>query len=199
MAKTNRGPKNPRTLAQWYCLLAGAALLLAGLFGFIADGSFNEKAPDGTIQGGSFLGFEVNGWHNLVHLASGLVLLAAANAAPAARLTAITFGVVYGIVALIGLIDGSDVLGIIPINGADNILHLALAALGIIAGLQSRTFRGHKAATDDDRGRDRHMTTGHASNGRHEPATEGTANSPSGRFDRESETEDRTGAASRRR
>jgi hypothetical protein len=197
MARTDRGPKNPRTLAQWYCLLAGAALLLAGLFGFIADGSFGTNAPDGTVQGGSFLGFEVNGWHNLVHLASGLVLLAAANAAPAARLTAITFGVVYGIVALIGLIDGSDVLGIIPVNGADNLLHIALAALGVVAGLASRTFRGHKGATTDH-GRDTHMTTGTASNGRHEPATAGTANEPGGRFDRTPDS-DRASTGARRR
>ena len=132
-----------RTLAQWYCLLGGAALLLAGIVGFIADATFGTGD---SLERGKLIVFDVNGWHNLVHIASGLLLLAAANAAPAARLTAITFGVVYGIVALIGLIDGSDVLGIIPINGADNILHLALAALGIVAGLQSRTFRGRKPA-----------------------------------------------------
>ena len=51
---------------------------------------------------------------------------------------------VYGLVAVIGLIDGEDVLGLIPINSADNLLHIALAALGIITGLISR---------DDNRGR----------------------------------------------
>jgi len=184
MALTNRGEKNPRTLAQWYCLLAGAALLLAGLFGFVADGSFGANAPDGSVQGDSFLGFEVNGWHNLVHIASGVVLLAAANAAPAARLTAITFGVVYGIVALIGLIDGSDVLGFIPVNAADNVLHIALAALGVVAGLQSRTFRGRRPAGDRQHGRDRHMETGHATGGRNEPATSGAEDASGSRFDR---------------
>ena len=195
--------KRPRTLAQKYCMLAGLALLLAGIFGFIADATFDTSATvdpeggntNGQLQGDSFLGFEVNGWHNVVHLLSGLVLLAAANAAPAARITAIAFGAVYGLVALIGLIDGNDVLGFIPVNGADNLLHIALAALGIVAGLASRTFRGHKqVATDHDR--DAHMTTGHATNGRHEPATAGTANDPSGRFDRETDSDP---AATRRR
>jgi hypothetical protein len=130
-----------RTPAQWYCLLAGLSLLLAGIFGFISDSSFDTG---GGLQGDLFLGFEVNAIHNLIHVASGLVLLAASPKRASARAVAIGFGVVYGLVAIIGIIDGEDVLGVIPINSADNLLHIALAALGIITGLISR---------DDDRGR----------------------------------------------
>jgi Domain of unknown function (DUF4383) len=130
-----------RTPAQWYCLLGGLALLLAGIFGFISDSSFDTG--DG-VQGDLFLGFEVNAIHNLIHVASGLVLLAASPKRASARAVAIGFGLVYGLVAVIGLIDGEDVLGLIPINSADNLLHIALAALGILTGLMSRA---------DDRGR----------------------------------------------
>jgi Domain of unknown function (DUF4383) len=130
-----------RTPAQWYCLLAGLALLLAGSFGFIADSSFDTGD---SVQGDLFLGFEVNAIHNLIHLASGLVLLAASPKRASARAVALGFGLVYGVVAVIGLVDGADVLGLIPINSADNLLHIALAALGVITGLMSR---------DDDRGR----------------------------------------------
>jgi hypothetical protein len=130
-----------RTPAQWYCLLAGLALLLAGVFGFISDSSFDTG--DG-VQGDLFLGFEVNAIHNLIHVVSGLVLVAASPKRASARAVAIGFGLVYGVVAIIGLIDGDDVLGLIPINSADNVLHVALAALGIISGLISRA---------DDRGR----------------------------------------------
>jgi hypothetical protein len=132
-----------RTPAQWYCLLAGLALLLAGVFGFISDSSFDTGHG---VQGDLFLGFEVNAIHNLIHVASGLVLLAASPKRASARAVALGFGLVYGLVAVIGLIDGEDVLGLIPINSADNLLHIALAALGIITGLISR---------DDDRGRGR--------------------------------------------
>jgi len=136
---TARGDR--RTPAQWYCLLAGLALLLAGAFGFISDSSFDTGD---RVQGDLFLGFEVNAIHNLIHVASGLVLLAASPKRASARAVALAFGLVYGLVAVIGLIDGEDVLGLIPINSADNLLHVALAALGIITGLISR---------DDDRGR----------------------------------------------
>jgi hypothetical protein len=47
-------------------------------------------------------------------------------------------------VAVFGLVDGEDVLGLIPVNSADHVLHVALSALGIMSGLISR---------DDDRGR----------------------------------------------
>src|SRR5918993_1938501 len=120
-----------RTPAQWYCLLAGLSLLLAGILGFISDSSFDTG--DG-VQGDLFLGFEVNAIHNLIHLASGAVLLAASSKRASARAVALGFGLVYGLVAIIGLIDGEDVLGLIPINGADNLLHIALAALGILTG-----------------------------------------------------------------
>jgi uncharacterized protein DUF4383 len=123
-----------RTAAQWYCLLAGAALLLGGILGFFVDSSFETGSG---IDGDRLLGFEVNAIHNIVHLASGLVLIAASPRRASARAVALGFGVVYGLVAILGLIDGSDVLGLIPVNAADNVLHIALAALGIIAGLMS--------------------------------------------------------------
>ena len=125
-----------RTPAQWYCLLAGLSLLLAGILGFIVDSSFDTG--DG-IQGGELLSiFEVNGIHNLIHLASGLVLLAASPKRASAKAVAIGFGLVYGIVTIIGLIDGETVLGLLPVNPADNVLHIALSALGLIAGFMSR-------------------------------------------------------------
>ena len=39
---------------------------------------------------------------------------------------------------MIGLIDGQDVLGLIPVNTADSILHLAIASIAVISGLMSR-------------------------------------------------------------
>lgn len=137
------GADRGRTLAQWYCLLAGLALLLAGVGGFLANADFGiGDVPSGTVEGDSFLGFEINGWHNVVHVASGIVLIAAANTRPTAKLVALTFGLVYGLVTIIGVVDGSDVLGIIPVNGQDNILHVALAALGILTGVISKARKG---------------------------------------------------------
>jgi hypothetical protein len=59
-------------------------------------------------------------------------------------------GAVYAVVTLWGLIDGDNVLGLIPVNAADNVLHLLIAAAGIAAGLASSAVRHD--ARDSDRG-----------------------------------------------
>ncbi len=127
-----------RTPAQWYCLVFGAVLLLAGLVGFLFDSQFDTG---GSVNGDELIILEVNGIHNLVHIASGIGLLAVAAKRETARLGALVFGVVYGLVTLIGFIDGDTVLGLIPVNMADNVLHLGISALGIAAGLMSRDDR----------------------------------------------------------
>lgn len=134
-----------RTPAQWYCLVFGGTLLLVGLIGFLANASFvtGKELEDDPLLGI----FDVNGWHNVVHLASGAVLLAFAKKRATAKTAALLFGVVYGLVTVLGFIDGTDVLAIIPTNGADNFLHLAISALAIAAGLSS---------SGDDRAVDRH-------------------------------------------
>jgi hypothetical protein len=133
-----------RTPAQWYCYIFGATLLLVGLIGFLADAGFDTGTD---IDGDKLLGiFEVNGFHNLVHIASGAFLLALAPKRATARLAALAFGVVYLLVTIIGFIQGDNVLGIIPVNSADNFLHVAISLLGIAAGLAS-------TADDDKRSR----------------------------------------------
>jgi hypothetical protein len=142
------GPSNEKTNAQWYAIVVGAILTLVGIFGFIADTSFDTSGSsdgdvrgnaDGMLQGDGFLGFEVNGWHNVVHILSGVFLLAMARKRRTAKPAVIGFGLIYGLVTLIGLIDGNDVLGVIPVNAADNILHALLSVAALAAGFTSRS------------------------------------------------------------
>ena len=135
------------TPAQIYSLAIGATLLLVGILGFFADSAFDTGS---NINGETLVGFEVNGWHNLVHILSGLAGLALWRNPVTARTFALGFGAVYAVVTLWGLIDGNNVLGLIPVNGADNLLHLLIAAAGIAAGLASSAVRHD--ARDRDRG-----------------------------------------------
>jgi hypothetical protein len=141
MASRRDDRRLPRTFAQWYCLIAGGTLLLAGVLGFAADASFDSGS---AIDGDKLILFEVNGWHNLVHIASGLLLLAAANTRPTARAIAFGFGALYGFVTLWGLVDGDEVLNLIPVNPADNLLHLFLAVAAIVCAWRSPTTAGQQ-------------------------------------------------------
>jgi hypothetical protein len=64
---------------------------------------------------------------------------------------AIAFGATYGLVAIIGIIDSNDVLGLIPINSADNVLHVGLALVGLVFGLVSREADRRHSRTALDR------------------------------------------------
>ena len=126
------------TPAQIYSLAFGATLLLVGILGFIAESSFNTGA---NVDGSNLIIFEVNGWHNLVHIASGLVGLALWRNPAGARSFALGFGAVYLLVTLYGFVDGNDIIGLFPVNAADNVLHLLISLAGIAAGLASTAER----------------------------------------------------------
>jgi hypothetical protein len=121
-----------RSPARVFCLVVGATLVLVGLLGFIAESAFETG---NGVQGEDLIVFEVNGWHNLVHIASGAFLLALMGRHDTARIAALSFGAIYGVVTIIGLADGEDVLGLFPVNAADNVLHIVLTLAAFAAGL----------------------------------------------------------------
>jgi hypothetical protein len=143
-AEPTRGSRGERAPAQLFALVGGLTLVLVGVLGFVADSSFETGD---AIDGGSLLGFEVNGVHNLVHIASGLLLLAGARRPGSARTVCLLFGLTYGAVTLIGLIDGETVLGLFPVNPADNVLHLGLTVLALAFALMV----GHRREPTADR------------------------------------------------
>jgi hypothetical protein len=127
-ASTHTGARGERAPAQLFALVAGATLVLVGAIGFAVDSSFDTGA---SVNGSSLIVFEVNGIHNLVHILSGVLLLAGAGRPGSARAVCLIFGLVYGAVTIIGLIDGHDVLGLFPVNPADNVLHVGLTVLAL--------------------------------------------------------------------
>ena len=132
-----------RTPAQLYALLFGIVLLAIGILGFIADSSFGTGSD---VDGSDFIIFEVNGWHNIVHILSGLLGLALARRRDTARAYALGFGAVYLVVTIWGFVTGDQVLWLIPVDAADNVLHLLIAAAGLAAGLASREDTAPRAA-----------------------------------------------------
>ena len=127
-----------RSPAQLYALVFGIVLVAAGILGFFYEASF--ATGDDTLSGDNreaVLGIlDVNGWHNVVHILSGVVGLAVAGSYRNSRLYALGFGAVYIVVTILGFIagDGDSILKLIPVNTEDNILHLLIGIAGLGAG-----------------------------------------------------------------
>jgi hypothetical protein len=124
-----------RSPSQVYALVIGITLVAAGVLGFFYEASFST-GDDAEAE--KVLGIlAVNGWHNLVHIASGVVGLAVMGSYVNARLYALGFGAVYLALGVIGLLmDNPDLLlDFIPINDEDNVLHLLIGIAGLGAGL----------------------------------------------------------------
>jgi hypothetical protein len=133
-----------KTLTQVYALALGAVLVAVGLIGFFVEPSFSVGD---SAQRGTLIAFDVNGWHNVVHLLSGVAGLALAGTAARARLFCIGYGIVYVVVTALGFVvgDGGFLLSLIPINTADNLLHLVIAVTAIGIGLSSPAGAGRTA------------------------------------------------------
>jgi uncharacterized protein (UPF0333 family) len=123
-----------RSPAQLYALIFGAVLTIAGIVGFFYNSDFTS---DKSVRDAVFGILDVNGWHNVVHIATGVLGLAVAASYANSRSYAIGLGIIYIIIAIWGFIigDGDSILSIIPVNTEDNVLHLLIGVAGIAAGM----------------------------------------------------------------
>jgi len=115
---------------------------LARVFGYVFVAVGVLGFVPGVTSGGQLLGiFQVDTLHNIVHLLTGvLALVAASGAGTNARLYFQVFGVVYALVTVLGFLSGS-VLGMVT-NGADNVLHLVIAAVALYVGFGKKESAG---------------------------------------------------------
>ena len=140
--------------ARLYCLLVGAVLVIAGIIGFFYEASF---ATGDSIRSDDVFGvLSVNGWHNLVHISIGALLLICAGSA--ARGASLFVGVLYIALCVLGFIATSNsgigfiaendtLIKLVPVNNQDNVLHLILGITGVIAAYASRPVSRAAPAT----------------------------------------------------
>lgn len=130
------------SLLQKASSLVGAVFLLVGILGFVPGitTNYDDLTFAGHHSGAELLGiFGVSVLHNLVHLAFGVAGLALARSWSGARGFLIGGGVIYLVLTVYGfLIDRHEDANFVPVNGADNWLHLVLGlgmvALGLVLG-----------------------------------------------------------------
>ena len=121
--------------ARLFALVAGGFLALLGVLGFFFDAGFETgKQLSADDVAGIIV---VNGWRNVVCLVTGLLALGFAARRP--RPTAAVLGGFYLVLGLWGVAetdhDIGNILEVLPLTDEDNVLHLAIGALGAVAAL----------------------------------------------------------------
>jgi hypothetical protein len=125
-----------RALVQTAALVVAAVFVLVGVLGFIPGitTDYSSMTFAGHHSEAKLLGvFQVSILHNVVHLLFGAAGFALARTVGGARAYLIGGGAIYLVLWLFGLLVGQDTaVNFVPLNAADDWLHLSLG-LGMIA------------------------------------------------------------------
>ncbi len=126
------GPQRTN-VARPFALIVGVVYLAVGLIGFVVTG-FSGFV---TSHGNSLLGFDLNIFHNLVHLVIGLSFIVVSRL-PDVTITQgvlIGGGVIYLAAALLGFLDKLPILAVNGSLAPDNFLHLFSGAAAVAFGM----------------------------------------------------------------
>ncbi|WP_414938210.1 DUF4383 domain-containing protein [Amycolatopsis sp. cmx-11-51] len=150
---TASATKVQRSPRQLFAMTVGTVFLLVGILGFIpgVTTNYDQLSGAGHESGALLLGvFQVSILHNLVHLAFGLAGILLARTVNGAKSFLVGGGVIYLVLWVYGLlIDHGSAANFVPVNSADNWLHLGLGILMILLGVVP--LSGGKAPIADSR------------------------------------------------
>ncbi|MEO3789349.1 DUF4383 domain-containing protein [Nonomuraea sp. B10E15] len=125
-----------RSPVQLAALVVGLVFLLVGVLGFVPGitTDYGDLQFAGHHSEAMLLGiFQVSILHNIVHLLFGIAGVTLARSWPGARAYLIVGGIVYLVLWLYGLlVNQESAANFVPLNTADNWLHLVLG-VGMIA------------------------------------------------------------------
>jgi hypothetical protein len=133
-----------RSTIQSAALLVGIVFLAVGILGFVPGITthYGDLSFAGHDSGAKLLGiFQTSILQNIIHLLFGLAGIAMARSWEGARTYLIGGGVIYLVLFVYGLFaHGNTSANFVPVNSADNVLHVALGvgmlALGFALGRQ---------------------------------------------------------------
>lgn len=145
----NTATARTRSPVQRAAVLVGAVFLVVGILGFVPGITSNVGSITfaGHESEAMLLGiFQVSILHNAVHLLFGVAGLAMSRTPSAARLYLIAGGAGYLVLWLFGLLVAQESgLNFVPVNTADDWLHLGLGAgmilLGFVLGRSAAATR----------------------------------------------------------
>ncbi len=130
--------------AQLFALILGITYTAVGLLGFfpwLLNGSL--PGVQGPFAGNLLNTFAVNWLHSVTHLLIGLAGIAASRRFAASKTYALVLAVAYFGLFVLGLLSEpvGTLGGYLPLNGADDALHIFTAVLAAVVFVASRDRR----------------------------------------------------------
>ncbi|MXQ52464.1 DUF4383 domain-containing protein [Shimazuella alba] len=112
-------------MVQGFSRVFGVIFLLLGVGGFLlpATGPIHDL-------------LHLTAPHNIIHLLTGIIFLAASTSFQWSKVVSIIFGVVYAAVAILGLFM-TDIFGLLTVTPAIEVIHFVLALLSLFVGFKS--------------------------------------------------------------
>jgi uncharacterized protein DUF4383 len=132
----NTGARPGMTWPQTLALAFGVVYLLVGIVGFFItgfDGFVSNATSDGNTD--KLLIFMINPLHNVVHIVIGVAGIALSRTLAGARTYGWLLAIGYGAAFVYGLIAVNQDWDFLNVNGADNVLHIATALVGLVIAL----------------------------------------------------------------
>jgi hypothetical protein len=119
---------SPVVVARSYCVLIGGFLFV--------------RASTTLLAGASF-GLPGDGWRSLLQLVAAAILAVGAARRSVTLPAVSAIGVLYALQTALGLLGGDAILGAIPVDMRDRVVHpaIALLALAVIATVSARRSR----------------------------------------------------------
>ncbi len=152
LAATNVTRGEFLSLVQRFAQVFGAAYLLVGLAGFIPLLLLGGLPPGvlGPFDGLQLGVFAVNWFHSVTHALIGVVGLAVYRSFSGSRSYVLALGVAYMALFLLGVLtrDVSTLGGLLPLNGADDILHLLTSLGAFVVYLTARLPENERRVVD---------------------------------------------------
>lgn len=123
-----------RGFAQTGAVIIGVVYLLLGLVGFAVTG-FGDFVQNTNY---TLLGFDLNPFHNVVHLTvGGFLLIIVRFGRPATEGALMGGGLVYLLAAFLGFANSLQILSMEGAGNLDNVLHLVSGSAAFGLGLLS--------------------------------------------------------------
>jgi hypothetical protein len=152
-----RMEKRNTTPVQNAAIFVALVFVLVGVLGFLpgVTTGYSDMEIAGHHSDAKLLGlFEVSVVHNIVHLGFGLLGMFLSWFAMGARLFLVGGGLVYLVLGVYGFFVGEgDAANFLPVNTADNWLHLGLAVVMIGLGAALRAKAAERPSDDVDTAR----------------------------------------------